>query len=487
MSLRARLTLLAATAVAIAIVLAAGIAYVTVQNRLFDEADRTLREQATRVADFSAGPGEPPFGAQPNPGAFPRSDQYLQVIGADGTLSAPGDQAVDLPADAEDRAIARDGDRAVIRNVSADGKHLRMITMSMRGGGAVQIAKPLDEIDNTLASLRITLILVALGGIALAGALGFVVARAVLRPVERLTAAAEHVAETQDLDASININRRDELGRLAASFNTMLGALAASREQQRQLVADASHELRTPLTSVRTNIEVIARQPDMPADERARLLGDVTTQMEELSVLVGDLVELARDDAAVREEETTTLRLDELVERAVDRANLHAHDVETRLLGEEPILVHGRRAQIERALANVLDNACKWSPAGQVVEVRQLGGSVTIRDHGPGIAAADLPHVFDRFYRSSAARSMPGSGLGLSIVRGIMDEHGGTATASLATGGGTVVTLQLPTTSVERPDEADASGRTGVVVAGPGEPPRPRGPGQADATTTSTQ
>ncbi len=209
---------------------------------------------------------------------------------------------------------------------------------------------------------------------------------------------------------------------------------------------------------MRTNIEVLARQSDMPADERERLLGDVTTQMEELSVLVGDLVELARDDAAAQEEESTTLRLDELVERAVDRANLHAHDVETRLLAEEPVLVHVRRAQIERALANVLDNACKWSPAGAVVEVRQLGGSITIRDHGPGIAPADLPHVFDRFYRAPDARSMPGSGLGLSIVRGALDEHGGSATAARADGGGTLVTLEIPTTSVDRPDEADENG-----------------------------
>jgi two-component system sensor histidine kinase MprB len=451
--------LLAAIAVAIAIALAAGIAYVTVQNRLFDEADRSLREQAMRAADFSVRPGALPFGGQPAPDPFPRSDQYVQIIGVDGTISAPSGQTVELPVDAEDRAIAGNGNGAVIRNVSVDGEHLRMITVATRDGALVQLAKPLVEIDNTLASLRITLALVALGGIALAAVLGFIVARAVLLPVERLTAAAEHVAETQDLDASIDVDRSDELGRLAASFNTMLGALAASREQQRQLVADASHELRTPLTSVRTNIEVLARQSDMPVEERERLLGDVTTQMEELSELVGDLVELAREDAAFQEEEATTLRLDELVERAVDRANLHAHDVETRLLAEEPVFVHGRRSQIERALANVLDNACKWSPAGQVVEVRQLGGSVTIRDRGPGIAPDDLPLVFDRFYRAPSARSMPGSGLGLSIVRGAMDEHGGTATAALASGGGTVVTLELPTTSVDRPDQADHSGR----------------------------
>lgn len=466
MSLRARLTMLAAAAVAIAIAVAAGIAYVTVRNQLFDETDRTLREQASPIRDAPGDDGRLPFG---EPGAFPRTDQYVQTVRADGAAASPRDQTLVLPVTKQDRAVADGRSRAIIRNISVDDVHLRMITAptpltGTAGGFAIQVARPLDEIDNTLSSLRITLIAVALGGVALAAALGFVVARAVLRPVERLTAAAEHVAETQDLGASIDIARRDELGRLAASFNTMLGALAASREQQRQLVADASHELRTPLTSVRTNIEVLARQSDMPADERDRLLGDVTTQMEELSMLVGDLVELARDDAAVREDEPTTLRLDELVERAVDRANLHAHHVETRLLEEEPVLVQGRRTQIERALANVLDNACKWSPAGQVVEVRQLGGVVTIRDHGPGIAPADLPHVFDRFYRAPAARSMPGSGLGLSIVRGVMDDHGGTVTAASASGGGTVVVLRLPITSVDSPDEADAAGRPVVEV-----------------------
>jgi two-component system sensor histidine kinase MprB len=399
----------------------------------------------------------------------------VQFVGSDGSVRVPTDQTVELPVGRDERAVARGADSSVIRSVSANGTHLRMITVATSGGTAVQIARPLTEIDNTLASLRITLILVALGGIALAAVLGFVVARAVLRPVARLTAAAEHVAATQDLDASIDVDRRDELGRLAASFNTMLAALGASREQQQQLVADASHELRTPLTSVRTNIEVLARQTDMPADDRARLLADVTTQMEELSVLVGDLVELARDDAAVRDDPPVDLRLDELVERAVERANLHAHGVDTRLVGEEPVLVRANRAQIERALANVLDNACKWSPPGAVVEVRQHGGTVSVRDHGPGIATEDLPHVFDRFYRAPAARSMPGSGLGLAIVRGVVDEHGGTVTAGAATGGGTVIVLDLPTTSVDRPGEADSDSGSGA------------GPGQPAANTTSTQ
>jgi two-component system sensor histidine kinase MprB len=228
----------------------------------------------------------------------------------------------------------------------------------------------------------------------------------------------------------------------------MLAAIAASREQQAQLVADANHELRTPLTSVRTNIEVLARQRDMPAEERDRLLRDVTTQMEELTLLVGDLVELARGDAGAFEEEPAPVRVDRLVERAVARANLHAHGVQVRLVATEPRELEGRRHRLERALANVLDNACAWSDEGAVVEVRQEGDDVTVRDHGPGIDAADLPHVFDRFYRAPGARARPGSGLGLAIVRAVVDQHGGTATAAPAPGGGTIVTLHLPSVPV---------------------------------------
>lgn len=454
MSLRTRLTLASAVAVSVAVALTSVIAYTTVRNRLLKEADRALRGQSEQIArgrrvtellENRSRVREP----------FAREDQYFQVVSADGTITIPPDQVVELPVDTNDRRVAQappqdpSGELDLFRTVTVDGQRLRMITIAagaqVNGQTvAIQIARPLTEIDNTLASLRVALIVVSFGGVALAAVFGLVIATATLRPVRRLTAAAEHVASTQDLSAEIAETRNDELGRLASSFNTMLRALAASREQQTQLVADASHELRTPLTSVRTNIEVLARQTEMPGPERAQLLADVTTQMEELSLLVGDLVELARGDTATTTEEAMIVRLDELVGRAVERAQLHAREVDVRLVSSAPYELEARPARLERALANVLDNAGKWSPAGGTVEVHQSGGTITVRDHGPGIDAVDLPHIFDRFYRAPVARGMPGSGLGLAIVRGIVEEHGGTVTAGTAEGGGTIMTIVLP-------------------------------------------
>jgi len=453
-SLRTRLTLAAAIAVSVAVALTSVIAYTTVRDQLLTEADRALRVQSEQVVRSRRVP-DLLEGRSPVRGDFARSEQYFQVVNADGTTVTPPDQAVELPVDASDLRVARTTGfdqglaLAPLRTVTVDGERLRMITIPARApvdgqGVAIQIAHPLTEIDDTLSSLRVALIVVSLGGVALAAVLGLVIAGTTLRPVRRLTAAAEHVAQTQDLSAEIAETRKDELGRLASSFNTMLRALASSREQQTQLVADASHELRTPLTSVRTNVEVLARQTDMAAPERARLLADVTTQMEELSLLVGDLVELARGDTAAADEEPVTLRFDELIDRAVGRARLHARDVQVSLLATAPCELDARRGRLERALANVLDNAGKWSPAGGTVEVLQSGGTVTVRDHGPGIDPVDLPHVFDRFYRAAAARSMPGSGLGLAIVRGIVEEHGGTVTAAVTEGGGTIMTISLP-------------------------------------------
>ena len=306
----------------------------------------------------------------------------------------------------------------------------------------MQLTRSLAEVDRNLADLRLRLILAGLSGVALAAALGLLVARSALRPVRRLTEAAEHVAETQDLSASIDVHGRDEVARLATSFNEMLDALnlsrAATPARRRR-----GHELRTPLTSLRTNIEVLARQDLMPARDRECLLADAVAQLEELTVLVGDLVELAREDHA-RRMSLTDVRLDDVVERAVDRARLHAPELQIRIRENVPAVTHGNRALLERAVANILDNACKWSPPDGEIDVSLAAGQLTVRDHGPGIDPEDLPHVFDRFYRAPTARAMPGSGLGLAIVRNAAVVHGGTVTAAAAAGGGTVVRLRLP-------------------------------------------
>jgi two-component system sensor histidine kinase MprB len=259
---------------------------------------------------------------------------------------------------------------------------------------------------------------------------------------------AERVSETQDLSERIEVAGNDELSRLAASFNTMLAALEESTRAQRQLVADASHELRTPLTSVRTNIEVLAGDRTLPPDERSRLLSDVVEQLGEMTTLISELIELARAEEMTIEPEA--VRLDLLVAEVVERARRNRPEV-VYAVELEPATVQGVPATIERAVGNLLDNAAKWSPAGAEVEVEVRDGTLTVRDHGPGIADEDLPYVFDRFYRARAARGMPGSGLGLAIVRQVAESHGGDVAAERAEGGGTRMVLTLGTSRALAP------------------------------------
>ncbi|MES1193006.1 MAG: HAMP domain-containing sensor histidine kinase, partial [Solirubrobacterales bacterium] len=309
-------------------------------------------------------------------------------------------------------------------------------------GEALQIARSLTEADETLGRLRWLLATVMLGGVGLAAALGLAVSRAATRPLARLTATAEQVTATGELHHRIPAGADDEPGRLAAAFNAMLSALESSRDAQRQLVADASHELRTPLTAIRANIELLEHAPQLAPAQRAAMLRSAREQLEDLTVLVGDLVDLARPGE--REiDPPEELHLDELVSAAVERARRHAPAV-TFTLAAEPSVVVGCRARLARAVGNLLDNAVKWSPPDATVDVTVAGGEVTVRDHGPGIAQVDLPHVFDRFYRAPSARGLPGSGLGLAIVKHVADAHDGTVVAEAAPGGGTLLRLTLP-------------------------------------------
>ena len=453
MPFRQRLALAAAAAVAIAVLLASAAAYVLVRGQLRGEIDDSLRTRAEGIADM-AGPvhdrGFPGAGRIPPPefevgGPVP----FVQLLGESGTVLTGGPDEVRLPVEARDIRRARGEEGTAVRDAQVDGEHVRMLTASLPGGGAIQLARSLDEVDQVLADLRLILGGVLLLGIGFALVLGRFVARTALAPVERLTEASEHVAATKDLSRRIDAGTGDdELGRLAGSFNTMLdaleGAMAAldsSLHAQRQLVADASHELRTPLTSLRTNIDVL-REPDgLTARQRRELLDDVATQLDELGGLVGDLIEIARGED--RGLEAQDVRLDELVAEVVDRRRRYSRDLrfETRL---EPTVVEGAPERLERAVANLLDNAAKFSPPGSDVEIVLEGGGLSVRDHGPGIDPADLPHVFDRFYRSAAARAVPGSGLGLAIVRQTAEAHGGRVSVEPAEGGGTVFRLVLP-------------------------------------------
>jgi two-component system, OmpR family, sensor histidine kinase MprB len=446
MTFRARLTLVSTAAVAVAVVLASGVIYVVARGQLRGQVDDALEARLHAVSyRMVAGGVRIDFPDLPFGGA----SGYAQIVNADGEVFREEGATLTLPVDDRVREVAAGREDAFLEDAVASGTRLRILTAKLRPGFAVQLARPLDEVGRTLNRLGLILLAVALGGVALAAGLGTVVARAAVSPVRRLTDAAEHVTSTTDLTERIEVKGSDELSRLADRFNRMLAALDRSVATQRQLVADASHELRTPLTSIRTNIEVLAKAKDLPDEERSELLSDVVAQLEELSVLVRDLVELARGHEPSQEAEE--VRLDEVVQQAVDRAGKFAPGIRftARI---EPSLVRGVPSRLERAVGNLLDNAIKWSPVGGEVEVEVRDGEVTVRDHGPGIDEADLPFVFDRFYRAPSARGLPGSGLGLAIVRQVAEVHGGTVTAERADGGGARFRLLLQPLPVPSPE-----------------------------------
>jgi two-component system sensor histidine kinase MprB len=436
-SFRARLAFVAAAAVALAVIAASFVVYFVVKDQLRSTVDESLRTTAAQLARTPVHDFKHFVVPTPKLGGAPG---YPQIVRADGEVFLPPGATLTLPTNEEVRRIAREGTGTYVEDEHVRGTHLRMLAFPYDVGFAVQIARPLTEVDHSLGRIKNLLILIAGGGIAIAAALGLAVARAALAPVRRLTTATENVTETGDLSERIDAGGRDELSRLAGSFNAMLGALEESTRAQRQLVADASHELRTPLTSLRTNIEVLASNRELPAGERERLLRDVVEQLGEMTTLIAELIELARGEQQWAEPEE--VRLDLVAADAVERARRDRPAVSFVTSIEESV-VHGIPSNIERAVANLLDNAAKWSPPNGEVEVAVRDGRVSVRDHGPGIDEEDLPHVFDRFYRAPSARGMPGSGLGLAIVRQVAEAHGGAVVAERAEGGGTRITLQL--------------------------------------------
>jgi two-component system sensor histidine kinase MprB len=436
-SFRARLALVAAAAVALAVVAASFVVYFVVREQLRGPVDDSLRATANQLAHVD--PQEFHHFVAPT-GELGGAPGYPQVVGVNGKPILPRGQTIALPVSSRVVDIARHGGKTFLSDAHVNGTHVRMLTFPYVQGYAVQIARPLTEVDHSLGRIENLLILIAGGGIAIAAALGLAVSRAALAPVRRMTAAAETVTETGDLSERIDVAGRDELSRLADSFNGMLGALEESSRAQRQLVADASHELRTPLTSLRTNIEVLASERKLPSGERERLLADVVEQLAEMTALISGLIDLARGEQHTAEPEG--VRLDLVASEAVERARRNRPAV-TFTTDLQESTVQGVPSTIERAVANLLDNAAKWSPPNGDVEVAVRDGELSVRDHGPGIDEEDLPHVFDRFYRSRSARGQPGSGLGLAIVRQVAVAHGGEVVAEAADGGGTRMTLRL--------------------------------------------
>jgi two-component system, OmpR family, sensor histidine kinase MprB len=446
MSFRARLTIAAAAAVAIAVVAASVVVYFVVRNELRAQVDDALAERAEELSHIPPGDVTRIF-VTPK-GELGAAAGYPQIVTDDGRRLRPPGETAALPVGPEVREVAAGERDEFYDDAHVEGTHIRYITVPYGPAFALQLARPLTEVDESLDTIRTLLFLISLSGIGAAAALGLVVTGAALRPVRRLTEATERVTETGDLSERIDTKGRDELSRLAASFNSMLGALEDSTRAQRQLVMDASHELRTPLTSLRTNIEVLADGRRLPSEERKRLMCDVVEQLDELTTLIGELMVLARGEQPPAEPED--VRLDLLTADTVARMGRNRPEVTFETDLEESV-VHGVPATIERAVGNLLDNAAKWSPPGGEVEVVVRDGELSVRDHGPGIDENDLPHVFDRFYRAPSARGMPGSGLGLAIVQQVAEAHGGEVVAERAEGGGTKVTLRLNGTGQPEP------------------------------------
>jgi two-component system sensor histidine kinase MprB len=438
-TLSRRLAAGAAAAVAFAVVLASVVVYVQARHALRGQVDDGLRSivQRVQLIRTTAAAEAPPPTQQDFNVLVPKAS-FGGASGAAQALAPNGD-VIGKPILSRDEL--RTAKAGLLKDVTRDGTHLRVFVTNGPLGDKLAVARPLNEVDSSLKRLRIILLLVGLGGIGLAAGLGLLVARGAIAPVRRLTAEAEHVAQTQDLSRRMPADGDgDEIDRLGAAFNTMLAALERSREAQRQLVADASHELRTPLTSIRTNIEILGRAKELPEAERAEVVAAASAQLEELTLLVGDLVDMARDGHPAAEE-VEDVRLDELVRECAARLNNGVRwELET-----DPSLVRGSRTRLARAVANLLDNAAKYSPPGSVVEVTVHGGEVAVRDHGPGIAPEDLPHVFDRFWRSDRSRSRAtgGSGIGLAVVRELVRAHQGHVELRSELGHGTTARVVL--------------------------------------------
>jgi two-component system sensor histidine kinase MprB len=460
-NLRMRIAAVAGVAVALAVVVVAVSLYLAVRSDLRGQIDESLSQRAQIFASSALPPGGPgtfspgnPSRAALTPGGFPKAIQparfggatgYVQFVSATGAVDAPRNQGSTpkIPPDARDKAIATSGSGRALSDRTVKGTHLRVLTLGTRGPsgatgasatrGAVMIARPLSEVDNELNRILLILLIVGVAGVALAAMLGALVARTALAPIVRFTRRTESLAGELNLSERLQVSGGDELERLATSFNTTLDALQAALSAQRELIADASHELRTPIASLRANIQVLEDAHRLPAAEQRRLRADIVEELDELTALVADVVELARGPRTPAE--LADVRVDEIVADAVARARRRGGALSFEL-DLQPAIVRGEGDRIARAVSNLLENARKWSPPDGVVEVRLRDGVLTVRDHGPGFEPQELDRVFERFHRAQSARKMPGSGLGLAIVRQAAEAHHGYARAANADDGG---------------------------------------------------
>lgn len=451
MGLRWKIALSLATVALIATAAVGIIGYRTTSARLLDEVDRSIREASQqmvgRVDDGRIG--------VPTRGLL---EVYsVRVLAVDGSIVASS-FAHDVPVNADALAVV-DYPGAVDRStVGVDGEDLRVHTIGLRNGG-VQVARSLDEVDSVLDDLRRrTLLLVAIVSVA-AALVGWLIAGTVAAPVSRLTRAAEEVGSSGRLDVDVPGTGTDEVGRLGAAFRNMLGALAVSRAEQQRLVQDAGHELRTPLTSLKTNLSVLRRHPEMSSDMRDGVLGDLDSEATELTDLVNELVAVASGE--LDEQPTERIELASLAHEVAERvARRRSRDVVVDVRSRTT--VDAPRAALDRAITNLVDNACKFDHSGGPIDVVVDGGSLTVLDRGPGIPPGEEQRIFDRFHRTETARSMPGSGLGLSIVRDVITRASGTVSAGARPGGGAAIGFALPV-SPDWPSGAGAGAISGTV------------------------
>lgn len=428
MSFRLRVTLLTAAAVAVAAIGASVAMYFVVEDQLIKQVDQNLQAAASGPIREPGGP----FRRGPAD-VSNRPEVFGQVINASGTV-VQGDGGYSIPAlvTSEVKNVAAGRASDFWATATSGDTRVRIYVKPIQNG-AVEVVQQLAPIDALLAQTRVLLVAFAAAAILLAAGLGALIGRAAIAPVKRLTSTVEEVTKTRDLSRRVAAQGRDELSRLGTSFDAMLGQLETSLRSQRQLVADASHELRTPLTSLRTNLELLERgQPTDPV-ERQQLLGDLVSQIERLTTLVGDLIEVAREEETPMPFEE--LQLDEVVHEVVDDVSFRYPKVRFNVTAS-PSTINGVKVRVARAITNLLDNAAKYSPPGATVDVSVANGEISVRDHGPGIAAEDAPRVFDRFWRSNDARQLPGSGLGLSIVKDVAESHGGSVTLERPIDGG---------------------------------------------------
>ncbi len=461
MTLRRRLTAAAALAVAAVAVTLGVVGYLTTRSHLISQLRGELRQRAAAAVAPHTGPGPQADGNQGQTGQgqggpqagegdhFPAAPPlggprgYFQSVFANGQVQTETGSSVRLPVTPRVLAVARASTGSFFFDATVNDTHVEIFTIGDPNDAqkhAVEVALPLTSVDSVLHGLLLSYGLLIGAGILLAVIFGAVIARAALAPIERFSAQTEQVTSALDHPRRLEETGAEELRRLAASFNQTLDALERSIQSQRQLIADASHELRTPMAALRSNIQIFLEADRLPEEERLELQDAIVAELDELTQLVTDVLELAR--GTVPDEHIEAIELDAVVSDAVARTQRRAPGLRFEV-DIEPTLITNAPDRVNRAVTNVIDNARKWSPEDGTVEVTLHNGVLTVRDHGPGFQDHDLEHVFDRFYRAHAARRMPGSGLGLAIVKQAAEAHGGFAQAANAPGGGALLRVSF--------------------------------------------